>query len=128
MSNFAGNSEKRQFGRRHTQLHAWVAIPGRPRLPCIVQDLSVRGALLVFAEAPIGLSYVFKLTVEATKFETACEIRHQRGTRVGVEFVAASALIAPERRAATDAVQEWTGIGQAAAASPLRGAGQGLRR
>ena len=33
--------ERRQFGRRHTYLHGWVSVPGRPRLPCIVSDVSL---------------------------------------------------------------------------------------
>ena len=36
MSKPGNPADRRQFGRRQTSLHAWISVPGRPRLPCIV--------------------------------------------------------------------------------------------
>ena len=123
MSTFGNGqgNEQRQFGRRQTQLHGWITVPGRPRLACVVQNLSVNGALLAFDQSPVGLPYTFKLTIEASRFETHCEIKHQNATRVGVQFMAAAAATSPEQRPAAGSVQEWTGLGRGAlAAGPKR--------
>lgn len=107
---FGNGAEKRQFGRRQTHLHAWVSIPGRRRLPCLVKDISVGGALLWFEQLPSCLPFCFRLTIESTKFESACEIRHTRDNLVGVEFVPMELLVAAERRTATDTVEDWIGL------------------
>jgi hypothetical protein len=120
MSSFANGAEKRQFGRRQTNLHAWITVPGRPRIPCIVHDLSVGGARLGFEHEPAGLPFQFKLTIEATNFVTACEIRHQRATSVGVQFVAEPAAVAVDRRVVVNAVEEWTGLGRPASERSAR--------
>ena len=110
MSGFGKGIENRQFGRRLTHLHGWVTVPGRPRLSCTVRDLTVRGALLSFEQAsPVELPFSFKLMIEAAKFETHCECRHQRGNRIGVEFIQIAEAPTTERRTADDAVEAWTG-------------------
>jgi hypothetical protein len=103
--------DQRQFGRRQTHMHAWISVPGRPKRACIVCNLSQAGALLIFADVPLGLPYCFKLEIEPIGFETACEIRHQRGTRrdVGVEFVSWTALTDHLRNAALQLAHEWDG-------------------
>lgn len=78
--------ERRQFGRRRTQLHAWVRVPGRPQYPCIVRDLSEGGAKLEFDDTS-WLPARFHLTIDADGFESDCEVRHQDATHAGVEFV-----------------------------------------
>lgn len=78
--------ERRQFGRRTTALHAWIKIPGRPQIACVVRNLSVGGALVEF-DVPEWLPYRFRLHVEATGFETNCETRHVGERAVGVMFV-----------------------------------------
>lgn len=108
---FGNGAEKRQFGRRQTHLHGWVSIPGRRRLPCLVKDISVGGALLAFDQMPSCLPFCFRLTVESTRFESACEIRHTRENLIGVEFVPMELLVAAERRAASDSVEDWIGLG-----------------
>jgi hypothetical protein len=118
MSIFGSGAEKREFGRRQTQLHAWISIPGRPKLACMVSNLSVAGALLTFDKPPAGLPFCFKLTIEATKFETACEIRHNRSSGVGVEFVTWSALKTFERQSGTNTVDDWMGTSRPLAAQP----------
>lgn len=128
MSSFANGADKRQFGRRQTSLHGWITVPGRSRMACVVQDLSVTGARLAFDAEPAGLPFCFKLTIEATRFETACEIRHQRGTIVGVEFVAMSSLSASDRRSAVSAVDEWAGLGRQSLGAAPRRTGEDTRR
>lgn len=83
-------ADRRQFGRRQTNLQGWISVAGRPRLSCIVRDLSVGGALLEF-EKPSWMPFNFKLTIEATRFVTWCEVRHHRANSVGVRFVEAVA-------------------------------------
>jgi len=79
-------SDRRQFGRRQTNLHGWILIPGRPRLPCIVMDISVGGALIGL-KTPPWLPYNFQLTIEATRFTSWCEVKHQRSDAIGVRFL-----------------------------------------
>jgi hypothetical protein len=88
MSRPANPAEQRQFGRRKTTLHAWISVPGRPRLNCTVLDISIGGALIGL-EKPSWLPYNFLVTIEATKFQSWCEVRHQRADAVGVRFLSA---------------------------------------
>ncbi len=87
MTKTSNPADRRQFGRRQTSLHAWISVPGRPRLPCIVKDISIGGALLQF-ERPSWLPFTFQLTIESTRFTTMCEVRHQATTTTGVRFMA----------------------------------------
>ncbi|MFN3867864.1 MAG: PilZ domain-containing protein [Hyphomicrobiaceae bacterium] len=79
--------DRRQFGRRTTALHAWIKIPGRPQMACIVRNLSVTGALLEL-EVPDWMPYRFRLVVEAAQFDVSCEIRHKGANSLGVMFIA----------------------------------------
>lgn len=85
--------DRRQFGRRETSLHAWIEIPGRARVPCIVRDLSVGGARLAL-DVPAWLPFTFSLTIEASRFRSMCEIRHQGRAQIGVRFI--EAVAAPQ--------------------------------
>ena len=93
--------EQRQFGRRQTNLHAWISVPGRPRLPCTVKNLSIGGALLAL-EMPSWLPFNFQLTIEATRFTTMCEVRHHTAHAVGVRFLAAVEYAAIDRQRASN--------------------------
>lgn len=77
--------ERRQFGRRLAHIHGRIKIAGRPPIPCLIQNLSVRGALLKIG-VPTWLPYLFTLVLDETKCEFHCEIRHQRETSIGVNF------------------------------------------
>lgn len=101
MSKPAQPSDRRQFGRRQTNLHAWISVPGRPRLPCLVKDISVGGALLEF-DKPSWLPFTFQLTIEATRFTTWCEIRHQGPSQVGVRFMQSVAAANVDPRSTTE--------------------------
>lgn len=113
MSKTGSGADRRQFGRRQTNLHGWITVPGRPRLACTILDISVGGALIGL-RMPSWLPYNFQLTIEATKFVSWCEVRHQRADAVGVRFlnaVEAAGLdtrSAGEHRSITDR-DAWTG-------------------
>lgn len=77
--------ERRQFGRRTTCLHAWIRIPGRPPLACIVRNLSVQGAFLELP-MPEWLPYTFQLRIDASRFVADCELRHKGARGCGVMF------------------------------------------
>ncbi len=82
-------ADKRQFGRRHTQVRAWVRIAGRPAVQCIVRNLSDGGALLEFDE-DVWVPFSFRLVSDDQSIDKVCEVRHQTGSRIGVQFVAAA--------------------------------------
>lgn len=86
MTGFAGGPERRQFGRRQDSAHGWVIVEGRPRVPCIVRDISQAGARLD-VDQPSWLPFRFHLVVESRGIDTDCEVRHQQATSVGVLFV-----------------------------------------
>jgi hypothetical protein len=77
--------ERRDFGRRPTNDHAIVRIPGRPTLRCVIKNISDGGALLDFG-SEVWLPYNFQLVWETTGREEACEIKHRNGPFVGVFF------------------------------------------
>jgi hypothetical protein len=79
-------AERRQFGRRRTFVHAIVSARGRPSVPCIMRDVSEGGALLEVSY-PRWFPARFRLVIEATGFETECEIVHRTDTAVGVRFM-----------------------------------------
>lgn len=106
-------AERRQFGRRKTNLQAWIIIPGRPKMPCTVLDLSLGGALLGF-QVPSWLPFNLKLVIESVKFTSWCEVRHQRADAVGVRFLSAVESASLDPRGATDGrsmseKEAWTG-------------------
>ena len=79
-------SDRRQFGRRCVHEHAIAHFPGRPALYCIIRDLSVRGAFLLF-RGPVFVPFWFQLVVEHRDIKTLCEVRHQSTPGVGVMFI-----------------------------------------
>lgn len=101
-------AEKRQFGRRQTNLRAWIRVAGRPPLPCFVKNLSEGGALLE-CEGGVWVPFSFRLTSEDKQIDRVCEIRHQTGGNIGVQFVAAAeAQEAPRSKLVLDA-DTWMG-------------------
>ena len=86
MSNFPQAAERRQFGRRQTNVHAMIATRGRPPIACVMRDASTGGALLEVVH-PEWLPARFRLIVEANNFEADCEVVHRSQTGVGVRFV-----------------------------------------
>ncbi len=84
--------ERRQFGRRHTCLHANIVARGRATEPCVVRNLSVDGALLEVGR-PLLLPGRFRLHIEVNGLDIECEIAHRGEHTVGVRFVGSAPLI-----------------------------------
>jgi hypothetical protein len=88
--------ERRSFGRRQAFEHAIVRIPGRPPIRCTLLNISDSGAFLDFAEQ-VHLPFSFRLVWEGSNREEQCELRHQNGARVGVNFVPKTETVAARR-------------------------------
>ena len=101
-------SERRQFGRRHTQDRGWIALPGRPALPCVIRNISEGGALLVFERTEL-LPFAFVLTIEGSNKDYGCEIRHHYGDRVGIGFVDLAIIGEIVRASYGGTVGSWIG-------------------
>ncbi|HMN38666.1 MAG TPA: PilZ domain-containing protein [Hyphomicrobium sp.] len=86
-------TDKRQFGRRQTQIRAWIRVAGRPPVPCTVRNLSEGGALLD-CDDDVWLPFSFRLVTHDQAIDKVCEIRHQTGPRIGVQFV--EGVLAPD--------------------------------
>lgn len=86
MNRGSSQSERRGFGRRESQIHAFVRVPGRTAEPCIVLNYSDRGALLAFS-SQIVLPEKFRLCVEAKAIDVHCEVRRRNGRQLGVQFL-----------------------------------------
>lgn len=81
-----GEAERRQFGRRWSQVQGWISIDGRPRVACQVQNLSEGGAQLAVG-AGIKMPGHFVLIIEALKMKVACQkVRDVEGV-LGVRFI-----------------------------------------
>lgn len=78
-------TERRQFGRRQSRLHGWICAEGRESVPCLIMNLSPRGAFLA-CEPPSWLPFHFRLDIPFCKSTELCEIRHVRPDGVGVTF------------------------------------------
>jgi PilZ domain len=85
MTSPVGFVERRQFGRRNTAMHGWIVLPGRPKLACLVRNVSEGGALLECA-APKWMPFSFTLEIDCKGFTAECEVRHQKETWIGVRF------------------------------------------
>jgi hypothetical protein len=85
MTSAAGFVERRQFGRRTTAMHGWIVLPGRPKLACLVRNVSEGGALLECA-VPKWMPFSFTLEVDCNGFMAECEVRHLKATWIGVRF------------------------------------------
>ena len=80
------NHERRQFGRRTIRTYAWVEMATRPRVSCIVMNVSETGALLELLDA-VPLTIQFRLVVDHLPGCAYCEVRHQYERRVGIMFI-----------------------------------------
>ena len=101
-------AERRQFGRRTTHIHGWVAIEGRQKIPCLVRNVSEGGALLEF-EVPKNMPFMFKLVIDSKGFEAMCEMRHQGPTWMGVQFVNFERIVEPIAEWSAELEDRWAG-------------------
>lgn len=86
--NVSRPADRRQFGRRWSDIHGWIIVEGRPRHSCLVRNFSEAGALLMVAGAAT-LPFTFVLEIEAIQFRIGCEARHRHEGSVGVRFISA---------------------------------------
>jgi hypothetical protein len=101
-------SERRQFGRRNTCLHGWVIREGRPKIACLVRNVSEGGALLEF-QVPKGMPFRFTLAIGSKGFQAECEARHQTENWMGVRFVKVEKIAQPISMWAPEAEDAWAG-------------------
>lgn len=88
------SAERRQSGRRSTRRHAWIAVPGRPRLSCLVINISTTGACLEL-RAPPWLPADFHLYIDGEAGAHLCEVRHVGAHGIGVNFRPSDELAQP---------------------------------
>jgi len=101
-------SDRRQFGRRNTCLHGWMSIEGRPRIACLVRNVSEGGALLE-CDVPKVMPYRFGLIIECKGFEAWCETRHQKERWIGVRFVRFERVEEPIAQWSPELEDNWAG-------------------
>lgn len=75
--------ERRVFGRRRSCIHATLLVPGRPPSPCIIRNYSAAGALLELNEN-LDPPFNLRLKMDRSGEIIDCELKHARGSRVGV--------------------------------------------
>lgn len=94
--------DRREFGRRRATVSARIRLADQTTLEGTVLNVSEGGALLDIPAAD-RLPPRFRLSVNGG-MELSCEIRHRRGTRVGVEFTVAQVVATADSSAARDLV------------------------
>ena len=100
--------ERRQFGRRSTCLHGWLAIDGRPKIACLVRNVSDDGALLE-CDVPKIMPFRFSLIIECKGFQASCEARHQTEKWIGIRFVRFDRVEQPIAQWSPELEDAWAG-------------------
>lgn len=79
--------EKRQFGRRQSNIRGSALVANdQPKL-FTIRDLSEGGALLVFDDPQFVPERSVRIQIDGTKMVLLGEVRHQSKTGVGVRFL-----------------------------------------
>ena len=99
--------ERRQFGRRLARRKGWIVVAGRPRVTCVVRNLSEAGAFLE-VDTPSWVPFQFELLLDDSDASIACEFRHTRPQGIGVAFVQEVQRERPITSSA-DQIDEWLG-------------------
>lgn len=94
MKNKGNRSERRDFGRRATVMHAWAYPKGRFGVPCTIRNVSATGALLEFSYGTPQADS-FRLVVPILRQEWWCDVRHRRPKALGVYFDYMDGILAP---------------------------------
>ena len=91
-------------------VHAWIRAEGRPKIACLVRDLSQKGAFLTM-EPPSWLPFQFELMVAGEPMPRICELRHVRRDGIGVIFVPQQVVTVAEifRPKSKEEVEAWLG-------------------
>lgn len=84
--------ERRQFGRRQSQLRGAVRFRGDLQQSCTIRNYSESGALVVLDD-DVDLPQHFILTIHRTGLKLQCSIRHRNGASYGVQFQDAAGKI-----------------------------------
>ena len=105
--------DRRQFGRRQTNVFGWIVVPGRSPLCCRVTNISPRGAHLEL-EKPLWLPYRFKLIFAHDQVERLCEVKHLYAGGLGVMFAdqPEASPVAPPPKTAARAAATRAGVGR----------------
>ena len=81
--------ERRQFGRRETNIRGTANVAGRMSRAFTIRNISDGGALLVFDGDFIPPSS-FRIEVDGTDFALMCEVRRTGPDGVGISFMRAA--------------------------------------
>lgn len=79
--------EKRQFGRRRSEIRGAAIVAKEQPKPFTICDLSEGGALLAFDDPAIVPERSFRITIDGTAMVLLCEVRHRGKAGVGVRFM-----------------------------------------
>ena len=109
--------DRREFGRRNSLLHGWLVIEGRPRIACLVRNVSEGGALLE-CPVPPEMPFHFELHIECKGFVATCEARHQSSTWIGVHFVDTPSVEQPIAEWSSMVEYAWSGAATADGNAP----------
>jgi PilZ domain len=82
--------QRRQFGRRDTNVRATALVPGYAPIVCELRNVSEGGALLVFEGVTVP-SRPFRLLIDGTDLSLPCEVRHSGKNGTGVRFLSLQA-------------------------------------
>ena len=77
--------ERRQFGRRKVAFEGVIWVPCRPKISCLVSNISTMGAL-VELNPHTWLPSKFRLVVVG-KFDADCQLAHRTAITAGVAFL-----------------------------------------
>lgn len=81
------NLDRRRVQRIAVALEAWVHVPLRASLPCLIRDFGSTGARLEIEDVG-ALPTTFRVSIDTIAFEAHCKVRHKYGRNcVGVSFV-----------------------------------------
>ena len=106
----AMTGERRDFGRRTSRIHSWICVRGRPRIPCMMMNVTATGAFL-HCIPPSWLPYRFEVGIGSETNLRFCELRRIGLTGVGITFLDAGERTASDRwnTAVVDS-DHWTGM------------------
>lgn len=79
--------EKRQFGRRRSDIRGAAIVAKDQPKPFTILDLSEGGALVAFDDKTFSPERSFRILIDGTTMILLCEVRHRSKAGVGVRFM-----------------------------------------